>query len=127
LAVLVIGGAGYIGSHTAHVLRKRGYDVIIYDNLATGFKQLAEGFELIVGDFADRVKIQSVLRRCEAVMFFAAHASVGESVENPKKYYHNNVTSAISLLDSVMESRARRFIFSSTAAVYGNPAQTPIT
>jgi UDP-glucose 4-epimerase len=108
-------------------LRKRGYDVIIYDNLCTGFKELAEGFELVVGDFAEKAKINAVLRRCEAVMFFAAHASVGESVGNPKKYYHNNVTSALSLLDCVMESRIRKFIFSSTAAVYGNPTQTPIT
>jgi len=127
LAVLVVGGAGYIGSHTAHVLRRRGYDVIIYDNLCTGYKELTEGFELIVGDFADKTKIHTVLRRCEAVMFFAAHAVVAESVQNPKKYYHNNVTSAISLLDSVIESRVRKFIFSSTAAVYGNPAQSPIT
>ena len=126
LAVLVVGGAGYIGSHTAHVLRRRGYDVIIYDNLCTGFRDLAEGFELVVGDFADKTKIASVLRRCDAVMFFAAHASVAESVENPKKYYHNNVTSAVSLLDYVMESRVRRFIFSSTAAVYGNATQSPI-
>src|SRR5436190_689686 len=127
LAVLVIGGAGYIGSHAAHVLRRRGYDVIIYDNLSTGFKQLAEGFELVVADIADKAKVASVLRRCDAVMFFAAHAYVGESVENPRKYFHNNVTSAISLLDSVMESRVRKFIFSSTCAVYGDPVKVPIT
>ncbi len=127
MAVLVVGGAGYIGSHTAHALRRRGYDVIIYDNLSTGFKQLAEGFELIVGDIADHAKVASVLRRCDSVMFFAAHAYVGESVENPRKYFHNNVTSAISLLDSVMESRVRKFIFSSTCAVYGNPLKVPIT
>src|SRR5438105_3432790 len=127
LAVLVVGGAGYIGSHTAHVLRRKGYDVIIYDNLSTGFKQLAEGFELIVGDFADQARIASVLRRCDAVMFFAANASVGESVENPRKYFHNNVTSAVSLLDCVMDSRVRKFIFSSTAAVYGNPTESPIS
>ena len=126
MAVLVIGGAGYIGSHTAHALRRRGYDVIIYDNLSTGFKQLAEGFELIVADFADKERVSAVLRRCDAVMFFAAHASVGESVENPRKYYRNNVTSAISLLDCVMESRVRKFIFSSTCAVYGNPVKIPI-
>ena len=126
MAVLVLGGAGYIGSHASRILQRRGYDVIIYDNLSTGYKQLAEGFELIVGDIADKAKLAPVLRRCDAVMFFAAHAYVGESVENPKKYFHNNVLSAISLLDSVMESRVRKFIFSSTAAVYGNPVQSPI-
>ena len=127
MAVLVIGGAGYIGSHAAHVLRRKGYEVIIYDNLSTGHRRLAEGFELIVGDIADKEKVSNVLRRCDSVMFFAAHAYVGESVENPRKYFHNNVTSAISLLDSVVDSRVRKFIFSSTCAVYGNPVKVPIT
>jgi len=127
LAVLVVGGAGYIGSHAAHVLRRRGYEVIIYDNLSTGHKELAEGFELIVGDISDSAKLAAVLRRCDAVMHFAAHAYVGESVENPRKYFHNNVTAALALLDAVMDSRARKFIFSSTCAVYGNPVKVPIT
>jgi len=127
LAVLVVGGAGYIGSHAAHVLRRRGYEVIIYDNLSTGHKNLAEGFELIVGDISDSAKLATVLRRCDAVMHFAAHAYVGESVENPRKYFHNNVTAALALLDAVMESRVRKFIFSSTCAVYGNPVKVPIT
>src|SRR6266480_5987804 len=127
LAVLVVGGAGYIGSHAAHTLRRRGYEVIVYDNLATGHKELAEGFELIVGDIADSAKLAKALSRCDAVMHFAAHAYVGESVENPKKYFHNNVTAAIALLNSVMDSRVRKFILSSTAAVYGNPAKSPIT
>jgi UDP-glucose 4-epimerase len=127
LAVLVVGGAGYIGSHAAHVLRRRGYEVIIYDNLSTGYRELAEGFELIVGDIADSAKLGNVLKRCDSVMHFAAHAYVGESVENPKKYFHNNVIAALSLLDAVMESRVRKFIFSSTCAVYGNPMKVPIT
>jgi UDP-glucose 4-epimerase len=127
LAVLVVGGAGYIGSHAAHVLRRRGYEVIIYDNLSTGHKDLAEGFELIVGDISDSAKLATVLRRCDAVMHFAAHAYVGESVENPRKYFHNNVTAALALLDAVMDSRVRKFIFSSTCAVYGNPVKVPIT
>jgi UDP-glucose 4-epimerase len=127
LAVLIVGGAGYIGSHAAHVLRRRGYDVIIYDNLCNGHKELAEGFELVVGDIADSAKLSKVLSRSDAVMHFAAHAYVGESVENPRKYFQNNVTSAITLLNSVMESRVRKFIFSSTCAVYGNPVKVPIT
>jgi UDP-glucose-4-epimerase GalE len=127
LAVLVVGGAGYIGSHAAHVLRRKGYEVIIYDNLSTGHRELAEGFELIVGDIADSAKFANVLRRCDSVMHFAAHAYVGESVENPRKYFRNNVTAALALLDSVMESRVRKFIFSSTCAVYGNPLNVPIT
>jgi len=126
LAVLVVGGAGYIGSHAAHVLRRKGHDVIIYDNLSTGHRELAEEFELIVGDIADSVKLGPILKRCDSVMHFAAHAYVGESVENPKKYFHNNVTAALALLDSVMQSRVRKFIFSSTCAVYGNPVKVPI-
>ena len=127
MAVLVVGGAGYIGSHAAHVLQRKGHDVIIYDNLSTGHRELAEGFELIVGDIADSAKLVSVLKRCDSVMHFAAHAYVGESVKNPKKYFHNNVTAALVLLDSVMQSRVRKFIFSSTCAVYGNPVKVPIT
>jgi UDP-glucose-4-epimerase GalE len=127
LAVLVAGGAGYIGSHAAHVLRRKGYEVIIYDDLSNGRKELAEGFELIVGDIADSAKLAKVLTRCDAVMDFAAHAYVGESVQNPKKYFHNNVVSSLTLLDTVMQSRVRRFIFSSTCAVYGNPVKVPIT
>src|SRR5260221_10839787 len=110
LAVLVVGGAGYIGSHTAHALRRRGYDVIIYDNLSTGFNQLAEGFQLIVDHIADQAKVASVLRRCDSAMFFAAHAYVGESVATPRNDFHNHVTSPISLLDFVMESPPRPFI-----------------
>jgi len=127
LAVLVVGGAGYIGSHAAHVLQRRGYEVIIYDNLCTGHRELAEGFELIVGDIADSAKLAKALSRADAVMHFAAHAYVGESVENPRKYFHNNVTAALALLNSVMDSRVRKFIFSSTAAVYGTPDKSPIT
>jgi len=127
LAVLVIGGAGYIGSHAAHVLRRKGYEVLIYDNLSTGHRHLAEGFELIVADMADRAKLEAALRRSDSVMHFAAHAFVGESVVNPRKYFHNNVVSGLTLLDAVMESRVRKFIFSSTCAVYGNPVKVPIT
>jgi UDP-glucose 4-epimerase len=127
VAVLVIGGAGYIGSQAALVLRSKGYDVIIYDNLSTGHKRLAEGFELIVGEIGDAAKIAKALARCDAVMHFAAHAYVGESVQNPKKYYHNNVIDGLKLLDTVIESRVRKFIFSSTCAVYGNPVKVPIS
>lgn len=127
MAVLVVGGAGYIGSHAAHVLRRRGYEVIIYDNLSTGHRELAEGFELIVGDISDSANLANVLRRCDSVMHFAAHAYVGESVADPKKYFHNNVTAALVLLDSVLQSRVRKVIFSSTCAVYGNPVKVPIT
>jgi len=127
VAVLVVGGAGYIGSHTAHALRRKGYEAIIYDDLSTGHKVLAEGFELIVGDLFDSAKLAKVLKRVDAVMHFAAYAYVGESVENPRKYFHNNVEGSLALLNAVVDSKVRKFIFSSTCAVYGNPVKVPIT
>ena len=127
MAVLVVGGAGYIGSHTAHALKRRGHEVIIYDNLVAGHEALARGFELIVGDVADTAKLSQALRRVDAVMHFAAHAYVGESVTNPRKYFQNNVLGGISLLNAVLDSKVRKFIFSSSCAIYGTPAKLPIT
>ena len=80
MTILVTGGAGYIGSHTARALRRHGYDVIVYDNLSTGHRFLADGFELVVADIGDRAALEPVLKRAEAVLHFAAHAYVGESV-----------------------------------------------
>jgi UDP-glucose-4-epimerase GalE len=127
LVILVVGGAGYIGSHTARALRRSGYEVIIYDNLSTGHRRLAQGFELVEGDIADQLKLRSALARVDAVMHFAAHAYVGESVENPRKYFRNNVGSGLSLLNATLDAGIRRFVFSSTCAVYGMPARIPIT
>jgi UDP-glucose-4-epimerase GalE len=127
LSVLVVGGAGYIGSHAAHALKRKGHEAIIYDNLSTGCKSLANGFELIVGDIADSAKLKMVLRRVDAVMHFAAFAYVGESVINPRKYFQNNVIAGISLLNAVVDSDVRKFIFSSTCATYGTPTKMPIT
>jgi UDP-glucose-4-epimerase GalE len=127
LAILVTGGAGYIGSHAARALRRSGYEVIIYDNLSSGFHRLANGCELVEGDIADESKLRQVLTRVDAVMHFAAHAYVGESVENPRKYFRNNVLAALSLLNSTLDTGIRRFVFSSTCAVYGVPAEVPIT
>jgi UDP-glucose-4-epimerase GalE len=127
VAILVSGGAGYIGSHAARALRRSGYDVVLYDNLSTGFRSLAQGFELVEGDIADEAKLRAVLARVDAVMHFAAHAYVGESVEDPRKYFRNNVVAALSLLNCAMDTGIRRFVFSSTCAVYGIPVQIPIT
>ena len=127
MAILVTGGAGYIGSHAARALRCSGYEVVLYDNLSTGFRRLAQGFELVEGDIADEAKLRPVLARVDAVMHFAAHAYVGESVENPRKYFQNNVLRALGLLNSALDAGIRRFVFSSTCAVYGIPEQIPIT
>ncbi len=127
MAVLVVGGAGYIGSHAARALRRAGYQVIIYDNLSTGFRRLVQGFELIEGEIADQGKLQRVLSKVDAVMHFAACAYVGESVENPRKYFRNNAVDALSLLNSSVDAGVRHFVFSSTCAVYGIPEKVPIT
>lgn len=127
MSVLVIGGAGYIGIHTAHVLKRRGHEVVLYDNLSTGHAALADGFELIQGELTDSAKLSAALKRVDAVMHFAAFAYVGESVTNPRKYYENNLLAGIALLNAVIESKVRKFIFSSTCAVYGIPAKVPIT
>jgi len=124
--VLVIGGAGYIGSHTARALKRAGHKVIIFDNLGTGYEFLAKGFELIKGDILDAGALGPALARAEAIMHFAAHAYVGESVKDPKKYFHNNVEGGLSLLNAALAAGVKKIIFSSTCAVYGEVAKVPI-
>jgi UDP-glucose-4-epimerase GalE len=126
LIVLVIGGAGYIGSHTARALKNSGHEVIIYDNLSTGHACLAKGFRLIQGDVLDSTSLLSAMRRADAVMHFAAHAYVGESVTNPRKYFRNNVEGGLSLLNAAIDAGVRKIIFSSTCAVYGEQSHVPI-
>jgi UDP-glucose-4-epimerase GalE len=126
MTILVSGGAGYIGSHAARALRREGYEVLIYDNLSTGFEFLAGGFELIRGDIQDSRILLPALRRADAVMHFAAHCYVGESVQNPRKYFSNNVEAALSLLNSCLDAGVKRFVFSSSCAVYGTASKVPI-
>lgn len=126
MVVLVIGGAGYIGSHAARALRRAGHDVIIFDNLSTGYERLAAGFELIKGDILDASALKPVLSRVDAVMHFAARAYVGESVANPRKYFRNNVEGGLVLLNAMQETGVKKIVFSSTCAVYGEPARVPI-
>jgi UDP-glucose 4-epimerase len=127
LSILVTGGAGYIGSHPARALRAAGYEVVIYDNLSTGWRHFARGFELVEGDIGDATQLCPVLKRVDAVMHFAAHAYVEESVESPRKYFRNNVISALNLLNAVLDAGICQFVFSSTCAVYGIPSSVPIT
>lgn len=126
MLVLVIGGAGYIGSHAARALRRAGHEVIIFDNLSTGYAFLAADFELVKGDILDSTALARVLPRADAIMHFAAHAYVGESVTNPRKYFCNNVEGGLSLLNAALDAGVKTIIFSSTCAVYGEVAKVPI-
>ncbi len=126
-SILVVGGAGYIGCHAAHALRRRGYEAILYDNLSRGHRFLGKGFELIEADIFDTEILSGALKRVSAVMHFAADSQVGESVQNPRKYFRNNVEGGIALLNATLDAGVSKFIFSSTCAVYGVPERSPIT
>ena len=126
--VLVVGGAGYIGSHMVKALLDQGINAIILDNLATGYQDLVLGGEFFKGDLGDAQLLDRIFssRRVDAVMHFAACSLVGESVRDPLKYYRNNVARTVELLQAMQRHQVRRFIFSSTAAVYGEPKRLPI-
>ncbi len=126
--VLVTGGAGYIGSHVVLALGQAGYDVLTYDNLSTGNRDAVLAGELVVGDLADKALLTRTLAefRPDAVMHFAASIEVGESVSNPLKYYRNNSVHALNLLEVLRTVGTGQMIFSSTAAVYGNPDLLPV-
>ena len=126
--MLVTGGAGYIGSHTAKALRQAGYRVVIYDNLSAGHRDAALGAPLIEGDIRDVDAVRRALRDsgASAVMHFAAWLVVSDSVSDPIGYYRNNVGGALATLEAMAAEQCRQFIFSSTCAVYGEPLETPI-
>ncbi len=128
MRVLLTGGSGCVGSHSARELAAAGHEVVIYDNLSTGFRRLCNGFELIVGDIADTAKVTKCLHGIDAVMHFAASAYVGESVANPRKYFQNNV----GIRPETARCRAGQFgpdicHLSSTCATYGLPREVPIS
>ena len=124
--VLVTGGAGYIGSHTTLQLLEAGYDVVVLDNLYSGNRWAVDDRATFVeGDIGDKVKVTEVLARyeIESVIHFAGHIVVPESVENPAKYYQNNVVGSLNLIQCCVDANVHRFVFSSSAAVYGMPKQ----
>ena len=129
-SVLVTGGAGYIGSHAVKALRDQGTRVVVYDNLSAGHREAARhASALVVGDIHDTAQLRAAIRehQVDAVMHFAAWLSVGDSVRDPAGYYRNNVVGALSVLDAMVAEQVRCIVFSSTAAVFGNPVETPIT
>ncbi|WP_374332686.1 UDP-glucose 4-epimerase GalE [Aestuariivirga sp.] len=126
---LITGGAGYIGSHTAKLLARSGHEVVVYDNLSRGHRDLVRWGPLIEGDLRDTALLREALRwtKPDAVIHFAAFAYVGESVTRPEIYYDNNVSGTLSLLRAMAEAGSRNLIVSSTCATYGQPQRMPIT
>ena len=129
--ILVTGGAGYIGSHATLALIQAGYEVIILDNLSCGHQDIVEevlGVKLIVGDTSDRPLLDSIFTNYNiaAVMHFAAFLDVAESVKEPAKYYRNNVSGTLTLLEAMLAAGVKKFVFSSTCAIYGMPKEIPM-
>src|SRR6266478_4198329 len=129
MRILVTGGAGYIGSHTAKVLARAGFKPIVLDNFSTGHRWAVKWGPLVEGDLADADLIRDVIAsfKVEAVMHFAACAYVAESVGNPRKYFRNNLVNSLNLLDAMVDTEARHLVFSSSCATYGIPKRIPIS
>ena len=128
MRVLVTGGAGYIGSHTALRLKEQGHEVVIFDSLELGHKPAIEGFTLVQGRTQDGALVEKVLKEhnIEAVIHFAAYKNAGESMDLPGKYFENNFGGTVSLLDAMVAAGVKKFVFSSTCAVYGTPKKLPV-
>ncbi len=127
--ILVVGGAGYIGSHAVRFLLAAGHQVTVYDNLSRGHREAVPDGLLVEGELTDRSKLVSVFRehQIESVMHFAAFALVNESVNDPSLYYRNNVIAALELLEAMKEAEVKKIVFSSTTATYGEPEAMPIS
>lgn len=127
--VLVVGGAGYIGSHMMKALVRSGHQAVAYDNFSTGHRDAILYGELVEGCLSDSILLRSILKagNFDAVMHFASNIEVGESISDPRKYYNNNVLNTLNLIHSVVEAEVSKFIFSSSAAVYGVPVESPIS
>jgi UDP-arabinose 4-epimerase len=128
MSILVVGGAGYIGSHTTKALAEAGLDPIVFDNLSSGHRWALRWGAFEEGDLADPAAIAAVFRRHDirAVIQFAALIQVGESVRNPRKYFRGNVVNTLNLFDAMVDAGVKEVVFSSTAAVYGDPVRVPI-
>lgn len=126
--ILVIGGAGYIGSHTVRMLAEKGYNPVVFDNLSKGHREAVSAYPFELGDLGDKARLTEVFKKhaINAVMHFAAFIEVGESVKEPSKYYHNNVAQVLNLLDAMVENNIKHFVFSSTAATFGEPVRSTI-
>lgn len=129
MKILVTGGAGYVGSHMVRTLGRQGHDLVVYDDLSSGHRDAVLSGRLIEADLTDHETLDEIFKaeRFDAVIHFAAFIAVEESVKNPLKYYRNNFSNTLNVLETCMKYQVKRFIFSSTAAVYGIPDKCPVT
>lgn len=128
MKILVVGGAGYIGSHMVKMLLAKKHEVVTFDNLSSGYRDAVLGGEFVLGDLADSALLDEVFKKYQfdAVMHFASFIQVGESVSHPDMYYRNNFSNTLNLLDVMVANGVKKFIFSSTAAIFGEPEYIPI-
>lgn len=128
MKLLVVGGAGFIGSHMVKLLLSSQHNVLVFDNLSSGHRSSVVGGDFVEGDLADPVILDDLFKahRFDAVFHFASSIEVGESLSNPAKYYRNNFSNTQNLMDAMVKHQVKRFVFSSTAAIFGEPAYTPI-
>jgi UDP-glucose 4-epimerase len=126
--ILVTGGAGYIGSHTVRKLKEAGHTIVIFDNLSAGHKDAIKGFDLIIGDLSDKEALKKVFdeNNFDAVVHFAGSIEAGESMTNPQRFFQNNLVCGLNLLEAMLAHNVKKIIFSSTAAIYGEPEKMPI-
>ncbi len=128
MKLLITGGAGYVGSHTVRKLKEAGHEIVIFDNLSSGHLDAIKGFELFVGDLANKEDLKKVFseNKFDGVVHFAGSIEAGESMTDPKRFFSNNLINGINLLDAMLEFGVKKIVFSSTAAVYGEPTKMPI-
>ena len=128
MRLLVVGGAGFIGSHMVKLLLTAGHNVLVFDNLSSGHRSSLVGGDFVEGDLADPAILDDLFKahRFDAVFHFASSIEVGESLKNPSKYYRNNFCNTQNLMDAMVKNQVKAFVFSSTAAIFGEPAYTPI-
>ena len=128
MSVLVTGGAGYIGSHTARLLHEQGRELVVLDSLEYGNAAAVDGLPLVVGDIGDEQLVHDTCRRygVDQVVHFAAYKFVGESMEQPGKYWHNNVEKTVQLLRGLERAGVEHIVFSSSCSVYGTPERVPV-
>src|SRR6187402_1758427 len=130
MTILVTGGAGYIGSHMVHTLADAGERVVVLDNLSTGFEwAIPKGVPLVIGETGDQLRVAALIaeHRVDSIIHFAASVVVPDSVRDPLGYYRNNTSNSRVLMEAAVKCGVKHFIFSSTAAVYGNPTQIPVS